>query len=165
VRSLKLSFVGFVEGERVPILSDESGLPIWYSTLFATTQVRNAGKALNTTFAAPSAIRGLLQWADRQGIILEERFAAKQFLNEREVESLRVHAQSRSGSCGVAVSNVRRMGSDEGARAALKGPERRVSSGTQYSRMTYMAEYLKWLANRMVEGDVRRIQLSIAPGR
>ena len=35
-------------GERVPMLQDEQGLPLFYPTLFATSQLRNAGAAVNT---------------------------------------------------------------------------------------------------------------------
>lgn len=38
----------FAEGERVPMLHDEQGIPLFYPTLFATSQLRNAGAAVNT---------------------------------------------------------------------------------------------------------------------
>lgn len=35
-------------GERVPMLHDERGLPLFYPTLFVTSQLRNAGVAVNS---------------------------------------------------------------------------------------------------------------------
>jgi len=44
----------FSDGERYPLLIDGQGLPLWYPTLFTTTQVRNASKAPNTMAAVAS---------------------------------------------------------------------------------------------------------------
>ena len=36
-------------GERAPFLLDDSGVPMFYPTLFTTVRLRNAGAAVNTT--------------------------------------------------------------------------------------------------------------------
>jgi Putative exonuclease SbcCD, C subunit len=128
------------------MLIESSGLPNWYASLFITTQARNASKAPNTLLAMLSAVRSLLAWAESRAIVLEERFANRQFLGEADIESLRTFAQSSFAAAAPDTVNVavisRRL---EGARARLPKSDARVSSGTHYIRLTYMADYLDWL--------------------
>ena len=153
----RLSFVIFSDGERVPMLVDETGVPHWYATLFITTQVRNASKAPNTMQAVLSAVRCLLTWAASQGFDLESRFADRRFLTEGEIESLRAFSQSRHHSLIAGPPTVAKLGKGkERARATLQLVDARVSGATQYIRLTYMADYLEWLANRLIECPVRR---------
>lgn len=43
-----LSVHVFGDGERVPMLHDGQGVPLFYPTLFATSKLRNAGAAVST---------------------------------------------------------------------------------------------------------------------
>lgn len=45
---MQLSVRVLRDGERVPLLLDERGLPLFYPTLFETAQLRNGGAAVNT---------------------------------------------------------------------------------------------------------------------
>ncbi|EQD45998.1 phage integrase family protein [mine drainage metagenome] len=140
------------------MLLDASGLPHWFATLFVTTQVRNNSKAPNTMVAVLGAVRNLLAWAAAQSINLEDRFARREWLLEAEIESLRAHAQSSIDSSEAHDPVVVRLPKRrETARAALGLLAGRVSGGTQYIRMTYMAAYLEWLAIRIIEREVRRV--------
>src|SRR4051794_17959772 len=85
----------FSDGERYPLMIGSQGLPLWYPTLFTTTQVRNASKAPNTMVSVLSALRVLMAWAQSHCIDLESRLANRLFLNEQEVESLCRHAQTK----------------------------------------------------------------------
>ena len=154
----RIRFVVFSDGERVPMLLDASGLPHWFATLFVTTQVRNNSKAPNTMLAVLGAVRNLLAWAAAQSIDLEGRFARRAWLLEAEIESLPAYAQSSIDSSQALDPVVVRLPKRrETARAALGLPDGRVSSGTQYIRMTYMADYLEWLAIRIIEREARRV--------
>jgi integrase len=155
----RLKFVIFTDGERVPILSDECGIPLWYPTLFVTTQVRNASKAPNTMLAVYSAIRIFLAWAESLGLSLEARFARKHFLTEAELESFRAYCQGRINSVHTPQQKFKANGKGkEAARANLQQAITGVSSATQYVRLTYVADYLEWLATRLVERDARHIE-------
>jgi integrase len=154
----RLTFVKFSDGERFPMLIENSGLPNWFATLFITTQARNASKAPNTLLAMLSAVRGLLAWADSHTMFLEVRLANRQFLGEAEIESLRAFAQSRYASAtpsNVKVTVIARR--VEGVRAGLHKADARVSSSTHYIRLTYMADYLDWLSVRLLESEAQDI--------
>jgi hypothetical protein len=60
----KVSVRKFSDGERRPLLLTDGGVPHFNSTLFITTQARNAGRMFNTSRAMLDAIRILLIWAD-----------------------------------------------------------------------------------------------------
>jgi hypothetical protein len=78
----KVSFVTFSDGERYPILLNSKGKPHWYSTLYLTTQVRNASKTPNTMAAVLPALRVFFNWSHSINHDLEYRFSHKKFLNE-----------------------------------------------------------------------------------
>lgn len=150
--------VVFRDGERFPMLVDATGSPDWYATLFATTQIRNAGFASNTIEAALSSVRHLLAWAAQQGVDLEQRFASRVFLKFGEIESIARYAQLRAGE-KVPVSDavVQPHVSPNRVVSRIAQPERRVLPETQYNRLSYMAEYLNWLAIYVIERESRYI--------
>lgn len=67
----KLSVHVMQSGERVPMLQDELGLPLFYPTLFATSQLRNAGVAVNTIRNKLADLMVLLRWeaASRRDLV------------------------------------------------------------------------------------------------
>ncbi len=157
--NVRLQIMLFGNGERYPLLVDGSGMPLWYPTLFATTQLRNASKAPNTITAALAAIRSLLAWAVASGIDLEDRLVQGIYLRDFEIESFRAYSESpwpnstharERAEFGVPKSTER-------FRGQIGKNLRRVAPGTHYNRMTYAADYLEWLAKRLVERDVRKI--------
>jgi integrase len=151
-------FATFSDGERYPLLIDGRGVPLWYPTLFTTTQVRNASKAPNTMVAVLSAIRVLIAWAQSHDVDLESRFANRLFLNEQEVESLCRYAQTKSSEPEYQSQNVVRMKRrKESARSEVQISESRVSGNTRYIRISYMANYLDWLAIRLIERDAKLV--------
>jgi|SRR5579871_1303014 len=149
-------FITFSDGERYPVLLDNQKQPHWYATLYATTQLRNASKAPNTIAVVLAAIRILYSWCFTRGQDLETRFSERNFLNEQELESIRSYTQIRTNESDKnKVINLSRK--VEKKRAMFKSCEERISSGTQYIRITYIADYLEWLALRLVERDARQV--------
>jgi integrase len=152
--------VSFSNGERYPLLIDEMGLPLWYPTLFITTQFRNSNKASNTMIAALSAVISLMRWGQDHDVNLESRFKNRQFLNDQEIESIKSYAQRKythkdelSRSLGSVIQlSTRRM---ESARAGIQRAKSNVTSTTQYIRMTYMANYLEWFAIQVVLSEAK----------
>ncbi len=153
----KIKIAVFKNGERFPLLLDGNGVPHWHSTLFVTTMVRNASKAPNTMRALLEAVRILLSWASINNTDLEARFVQRRFLVDSEIESLRGYSERRTDeSEGIerklTVSVLRRR---EKGRANILDPECRVSGGTHYIRLTYIAEYLEWYAMRVIEREAK----------
>ncbi len=149
---LRLSRTTFANGERYPILLNSFGCPDWYPTLFATVRYRNASKAFNTAYAALSAIRLVYRWAWSLEIDLDDRFRKRQVLQTHEIDSLadflaRRHVEAATDGCVVAI----RRGKTESARAAASKAVAMVRPGFAYSRLSYAAEYLAWLASRILE--------------
>lgn len=164
--ALSLRLIKFADGERFPLLIDEAGIPHWHATLFVTAQVRNASRAPNTMAAVLTAVRSLLKWAESSGIDLEERFAGREFLATFEIESLRAHMESRHVFSKKEVLSERALiaGRRESARAAPAPVVDRLATTTRYIRMTYAADYLEWLAVRLVERAARHVDAATLTG-
>lgn len=160
--ALKLKTVVLSDGERYPVLLDEAGIPDWNATLYITTQVRNASKASNTMATVLGAIRSLFVWAKRNQVDLEERFARREFLTREELESIRQHTQNlikeESGDKVVVIEKLmRKPHRSESARALAHPVQKRVHTETQYIRLTYIADFVHWLAVRVVEGQSKQL--------
>lgn len=158
LHDFSIPFVVFPDGERFPMLVDATGSPNWYSTLFATTQIRNSSQAANTIHAALSSVRHLFVWAKQQSVDLEERFASRKFLTVGEIESLAAHAQKRASEKEQDARAVIPLpASPNRVRSRLNPPVRRVSSKTQYNRLSFMADYLGWFAIYVTERESRSV--------
>ncbi len=153
-----IRLITFSNGERYPLLVNQQGQPHWYATLYATTQIRNASKAPNTIVAALSAIRILLSWSSAHNQNVEHRFRQRCFLNEHELESLRQYTQTIKANNEAPDQKVitfsRRI---EKIRGNNKAAEGRVNGSTQYIRMTYIADYIEWLAINLIEQDAKQL--------
>jgi hypothetical protein len=141
--AFSVRFIIFSNGERYPLLLNHEKKPHWYATLYATTQIRNASKAPNTIAAVLAVIRVLFSWARSQEQNLEYRFSQRNFLNEQELDSLRSYSQTKVEASGnqkikpVSQNNIERI------RGKFNVSESRISSGTHYIRLTYIADYLE----------------------
>lgn len=155
----RVKFIKFSDGERYPLLINSKGMPHWYVTLFTTTQIRNASKAPNTIAAALSAIKVLLDWTDSFNIDLELRFAQRNFLTEQELESLRNHTQTKLAKRREITSSkvIPLFKNSERSRSIIQKNMDKVTSSTQYIRMSYQSAYLEWLAMRIIEQEAKFI--------
>lgn len=119
------------------VVDRSSGLPMYYPTLFLTTQIRNKGDAFSTILAVASNLVMLLRFFESRGIDLEQRFLTKDFFKPHELDDLRDFAQRKQGKKPLmATSNPWR----EDAMIDT------VANGTQHSRLTTFANYLRWYA-------------------
>jgi integrase len=154
---LSIRLITFSNGERYPLLLNQQGQPHWHASLYATTQIRNASKAPNTIVAVLSAIRILLSWSFSRNQDIENRFCQRNFLNEHELESLRQYTQmikTHEPSDQKIIKISRRI---EKLRGNIKISEARISGSTQYIRMTYIADYIEWLAINLIERDAKQV--------
>ena len=76
-------------GERYRMLVEAStGMPCYWPTLFASTQLRNTARSVATMEAALDAIRVLLGFVDEREIDLEERVLQGEYLRTHELDAL-----------------------------------------------------------------------------
>lgn len=133
-------------GERYCLVVEQSsGLPEYYSNLFLTTQIRNRGDAFSTMMAAAGNLVVLLRFLERRSINLEQRLLKKEFFKSHELDDLRDYAQRKQGKPSSALlsgswSTLEEVRDDE-----------IVESGTQYSRLTTFASYLRWFAMHILD--------------
>lgn len=157
---MKLVRAFFQNGERYSLLVGDDGKPLWYPTLYATSQLRNAAKAPNTIVANLAVIRQLMVWAKREDFNLETNFAQNKFLSTPQIESLCRFFQQRHFSHHSKPLMLQSARNKEVARTKIKRSTK-VSSSTQYIRLTYVADYLQWLAYRIVEANKKQVDADI----
>ena len=75
------------------MLHDEQGMPLFYPTLFATSQLRNAGAAVNTIRNKLADLLVLLRWEQANGRDLITEFRSGRFLTVADIVSLRDFAK------------------------------------------------------------------------
>ncbi|MEQ4924266.1 tyrosine-type recombinase/integrase [Proteus hauseri] len=130
-------------GERYCMVVDRAtGLPMYYPTLFLTTQIRNRGNAFSTKLAAANNLVLLLRFLESRDINLEQRFLTKDFFKPHELDDLRDFAQRKQG----------RMPSKAFSNPWLDDELTNiVDNGTQHSRLTTFANYLRWYAMHILK--------------
>lgn len=155
---IKLTRVKFESsGERYSMLIGSDGLPLWYPTLFATSQLRNAAKAPNTIEAHLNAIKLLIEWTNYHEIDLKQSFSTMKFLTVEQIESLCSYLkQDRSQRVKSNVIRTRKA-NKERIRSNLTQPKM-VAKQTYYLRLSYIADFLEWFAKRVL--NERKIIIS-----
>jgi integrase len=157
-----LKTVKFSNGERYPLLVNQQGIPLWYPTLYITTQVRNAAKAPNTLIAELRAVKLLLNWEEQNGLDIEKSFAGSRFLKDSEIESLARYTQTKKEG-GEEKNKVAPFAKKkEGVRVNTWNQANNVRRETQYVRLTYIANYIQWLARQLVERETRWVSKKVA---
>lgn len=130
-------------GERYCLVTDRSsGLPVYYPTLFLTTQIRSKGDAFSTMLAAASNLTMLLRFLDSRDIDLEKRFLNKDFFKLHELDDLRDFAQCKQGKRPLIASSTPWL------KDAMIDT---VHNGTQHSRLTTFSNYLHWYAMHILK--------------
>lgn len=142
-------------GERYRVLVDpRSGMPLFYPNLFVTAQVRNRSLSVASMDAVCAALNVLLTHCSTCGIDLECRIRDRCFLNPAELNAIRDICQKRFGKNDSAVVvHLRHSKANQ-----------RVQTGSEYVRLTHMANYLRWLSHTMLgsavdESAARQIEL------
>lgn len=126
-------------GERFLILVDDAGMPLYYPALFVTAVLRGGNLATNTISHALTAIKLLYAWGDYYRIDLESRFKRSELLFEHEIHSLRDFSQKRLADTKP----------KEGKVTSIKRRQQRVSTESQFNRMSVIADYVGFIAGRL----------------
>lgn len=144
--------IQFRQGERHKLLVDaQTGIPLYYPSLFITTQVRAVGASVSTVQASLTALKVLYAWQTDQRINLEVLFSSGNVLRLEEITSL--------------VGFSARMLREERPQKAYKVVRMRLKAGravtcnisnvaaqTQFSRLSTIGKYLGFLAETLRVG-------------
>jgi integrase len=137
----------FSSGERYCVLiDDETRIPDYYTTLYITTQGRNASDAVATMRTKLAAIKVLMVFCCEHDVDLEYRFLRKKYLTTNEVQALAdfctrfLNANRRDRATPRVVPFKR----------GIQKVEQTVQSATTYVRLSYIASFLQWLATTLV---------------
>ncbi|EGI8358196.1 site-specific integrase [Salmonella enterica] len=140
-------------GERLKVLIDSSsGLPVFYPNLYSTSQIRGAAKSVATIQSYFTSIKVLYSWAIEYSVDIEERWRQAEWLKVWEIDSLRDYCSSplrlHSGLKSK-ISNI----SNRRPVTSLS-----VNVPTKYIRMTFIADYLRWLAELLMKTSSRTLK-------
>ena len=132
-------------GERYCLLVDSCGLPLYFPSLYVTTQVRNRSLSLSAMESTLSGISVLNSYFLDNGKNIEKMFSERQLLNDFELDGIRDYCQKNFRS------QKENRGFKEGVSLKqLKSLGETVSSETEYVRLTVISKYLKWLTGQLI---------------
>ncbi|NNB27667.1 site-specific integrase [Pseudomonas fragi] len=140
----RISFIKTIvmgDGERYATLVDENGLPLFYPTLYFTTQRRNASLAYSTLVNEAASISVLLQCFHERGIDIHKRIAQGDLLKLHEIDALRDRCQQKMLGLPTAVGK---------SAVSLFSGNVYVTLEAEYARLTTIKRYLKFLCLRVL---------------
>ncbi|MGY9355609.1 site-specific integrase [Citrobacter braakii] len=141
-------------GERYRILvHSDTGLPVFYPNLYATTQIRCRSLSVKAMEGALASINVLLSWCETNNVDLEDRFVKSNYLQRHELDSVRDYCQHSFASSRRSPQS--KVIDFTGKRTLLR---ERVKKDTEYKRLTYIAQYVEWLAHILATPPLRREQ-------
>jgi integrase len=148
----QLSIHVFPGGERVPMLQDAGGLPLFYPTLFTTAKLRNAGAAVNTIKNSLADILVLLRWEASVGRDLAAEFDQGKFPSLPDLLAMRDFASLDMREVGKVLGRPpKALESLPDARLAHVRPYPIVSRSQHYNRLSTIAEYLEFVASTVTQ--------------
>lgn len=138
-------------GERLPVLVDGAGQPLFDPTIFALTQVRGKALASNTIGIVLRSVMAFHLFLDARGIDLDARLATGEILSLGEVEDLarlcRRHLNELPALLGEKPDVTPKVISLEKARMSAAPPaSKEMDPEVAASRLRYIRMYLEWLA-------------------
>lgn len=140
----RLETVRFPSGVRRAFLVSDRGLPEWYSTLYVTMRLRNAGLSVATQEAVLNAVNVLYAHASDAGLALFDRFTAGQYLDRIECEALRRSVQFNFGPESKRQASVVALGRGKKGHVYTVPS---VAQKTQVQRLMYIARFVEWLGH------------------
>lgn len=143
-------------GERLPVLLDRQGQPMFDPTVFALTEVRGKNLAANTIGNVLRVVMAFQLFLDARGIDMDARLADGALLSLGEVEDLTRQCRLRLADL-AALSGERanaavapaptKVTSIEKARMQVQADSpAEVDPGVAATRLHYIRSYLHWLA-------------------
>lgn len=117
-------------GERYCIIVNKTtGLPLYYSNLYLTTQIRNSGYSISTIESIAVNISLFYRFLNERDISIEDDIMRNKILSHAEIDRLSMFL-SKKFALDKATKN-----------------KSFVSKQTLYRRLSHIAEYLFWLSS------------------
>jgi len=150
VRCVKTIELG--SGERLPVLLDETGIPLFEPTLFVLSEVRGRNRSANTIASVLRSVMIFHRFLDLRGIDFDARMRSGRLLSLGEVEDLARHSRlfltdlgSLSGSSD---STTPKVESFEKVRIEIAQQScSEVDPDVAATRLRYIRMYIEWLAD------------------
>lgn len=152
ISGYRVKTVVLSSGERLPVLLDREGLPMFEPTVFALTEVRGRNLAANTIGGVLRAVMAFQLFLDARGIDLSSRLADCSLLSLGEVEDLarlfRLPLAQLAALSNVNEKNAPKLVSHEKVRMRVQPslPDE-VDPAVAATRLRYVRAYIQWLAN------------------
>ena len=149
----RVKIILLTSGERLPILLDRNGMPMFTPTVFALTEVRGRSLAANTIGIVLRSVMALHLFLDSRGIDLDGRLNSGELLSLGEVEDLarlcRRPLSELTALSGPRADTALNVVSLDKVRMMLgqKALTAEVAPDVAASRLRYIRMYLEWLAN------------------
>lgn len=153
---MKLKIRNYIEpsGQRNAVIVDATtGLPEFWPTLYASTQLRSRGASQSTLNAQLGAIICLYRWAHLRGLNLEERILSQEGFSRGEIDSLVTLLRSRLSDLPVpkaqskVVSLDRKKPQSSDIWQILQERTRQINASTFNDRLDYVGRYMIWLCD------------------
>lgn len=147
-------------GERFPVVTSESGMPIYYPNIYLVSELRRQNNQFYTLQSAAGAINVLRRWEILSGIEIVDRMTRGSFLEDFELDSL---TDALWRTCDFLDEQIEiRQDSPSGKVRSLAAYRRKhslkdkdatahVKAGTFSVRAVYVAGYLKFLGGVAVK--------------
>lgn len=130
-------------GERYCLLIDShSTLPLFYPNLYVTTQIRNKSLSYSAMESTLSSISVFISFLDTQNENIEKRIREGRLFQESELDALKDFCQMNFRT-STYTNNLLPF-------SKKKDRNKKVSSATEYSRITVIAHYLTWLSTQIL---------------
>jgi integrase len=147
---LAIRHVQFHQGERHKLLVNaQTGIPLYYPSLFITTQVRAGGFSVSTVQASLTALKVLYAWQAERGVNLEASFSAGTLLRLEDIASL-VGFTARPLNLARPRKTFKVVRLKAGR--AVTSSVVNVAAQTQFARLSTIAQYLGFLAETLRVG-------------
>lgn len=141
-------------GERYCILVDNATcLPLYFPNLYITTQIRNKSLSFSAMESSLSSISVLIRFFDERSENVDVRFQKGKFLGEAELDAIRDFCQKKFRASTQESDDITTL-------SKLGGCGEKVSAGTEYVRLTVIAQYVKWLAEQVAGSSMDRLKMA-----
>lgn len=141
IQGLSTKHIVSNDGERLKILVEQAtGVPLFYPNLYITSQIRGGCKSIATIQSFITSMKVLNCWSAKYSIDIERRWKCGDWFQIWEVDSLRDFCSRVLRDSSIEFSKVTNI------KKQIRSAERKVDSPTKYARMTFVADYVKWLS-------------------
>jgi integrase len=141
------------------IVDAKTGLPVFWPTLYVSSNLRARGLALNTKVTQLNALLILYLWAELRGIDLEARLESGKGLSRNEIDSLVTLLRSRIDDLPKLTSrssNVVELGTvpkPSDIWQALEEQPKQIQAASYNDRLFYIKKYVGWLCDYLSDQD------------